>query len=71
MKKNLVVATVLRHIVLFHLPYLEWLKNNNCEVHIAEKLDVRVNAIDTKYYDKLHSVPFSKKPIHISNLIIF
>lgn len=40
MKKVLLVATVVKlHIMVFHIPYLKWFKENGYEVHVAANND--------------------------------
>ena len=39
-KKVLFVATVLRgHILVFHLPYMEWFQQQGYEVHLCARND--------------------------------
>jgi len=57
MKKVLFVASVVKlHIMVFHLPYLEWFKKNGYEVHVAAKndFDIKSDCVIPncdKYYD--------------------
>ena len=37
MKKVLFVATITRHVVSFHVPYLQMFKEKGYEVHVASK----------------------------------
>ena len=70
MKKVLFVATVVKlHIMVFHIPYLEWFKKNGYEVHVAAKNDYS-NMEDCKipYCDKFYDIPFDRSPIKKNNI---
>lgn len=73
MKKVLFVATVVKlHIMVFHIPYLEWFKKNGYEVHVAAR-----NDYDNKeeciipFCDKFHDLPFERSPLRKSNLHVY
>lgn len=73
MKKVLFVATVVKlHIMVFHIPYLEWFKKNGYEVHVAAR-----NDYDNKkeciipFCDKLHDLPFERSPLKKNNLQVY
>ena len=73
MKKVLFVATVVKlHIMVFHIPYLEWFKKKGYEVHVAAK-----NDYDNKeeciipFCDKFHDLPFERSPLKKSNLHVY
>lgn len=73
MKKVLFVATVVKlHIMVFHIPYLEWFKKNGYEVHVAAR-----NDYDNKeeciipFCDKFHDLPFERSPIRKNNLHVY
>ena len=64
MKKVLYVATSDVHIYTFHLPYLKWLKENGCEVHLA--VENRGN-YNIPYVDQFFFLPFPCTPFdHIN-----
>jgi len=63
MKKVLFSATVDSHILHFHLPYLEYFKNNGYEVHVATDTDC-----DIPFCDKKHKISFERSPFKINNL---
>jgi len=70
MKKVLFVATVVKtHIMTFHIPYLEWFKQNGYETHVCAKNDY-VNKEDCviPYCDKFYDIPFARSPVSPSNL---
>lgn len=73
MKKVLFVATVVKlHIMVFHIPYLEWFKKNGYEVHVVAR-----NDYDNKeeciipFCDKFHDLPFERSPIRKNNLKVY
>lgn len=69
MKKVMFVATVVkRHIAAFHLPYLEWFKNNGYEVHVCAQNDYE-NADDCiiPHCDVFHELPFERNPFRTGN----
>lgn len=62
MKKVLFVATVVkRHLMLFHLPYIEWFKNQGYEAHVASMNDYEIkDDCDIPNCDVLFDVPFER-----------
>lgn len=73
MKKVLFVATVVKiHIMVFHIPYLEWFRKNGYEVHVCAKNDFENKAeciipFCNQYYD----LPFERSPFKLNNLKIY
>jgi len=70
MKKVLFVATVVKlHIMVFHLPYLEWFKKNGYEVHVAARNDYE-NKDECKipFCDKFYDLPFGRLPFNKNNV---
>lgn len=63
MKKVLFTATVDSHILHFHLPYLEYFKNNNYEVHVATNTDKPI-----LYCDKKHKIDINRSPYSLKNV---
>ncbi len=63
MKKVLFVATVTRHILAFHIPYLKWFKEHGYEVHVASNGDEHID-----YCDKLYNINFARFPIKANNI---
>lgn len=59
-KKVLFVAKVDSHIRHFHLPYLEWFKSNNYEVHVASEGNDIIPFTDVKHDVVFGTNPFSK-----------
>ncbi|CAM3443158.1 glycosyltransferase family 4 protein [Erysipelothrix anatis] len=60
-KKVLFVAKVDSHIRHFHLPYLEWFKSNNYEVHVASEGNDIIPFVDEKHDVVFGTNPFSKE----------
>lgn len=70
MKKVLFVATVVKtHIMVFHLPYLKWFKENGYEVHVCARNDYE-NKKDCviPHCDKYYDMPFERSPYKMGNL---
>lgn len=63
-KKVLYVATVLKHINAFHIPYLHYFKENGWETHVLGSGDDNV-----KYTDKIFRYDIERQPLRGSNLI--
>lgn len=72
MKKVLFIATVVRqHIMVFHIPYLEWFKQNGYEVHVAARNDYE-NKDECKipFCDKFYDLPFERSPFKKNNFYV-
>lgn len=63
MKKILFVATVNRHIISCHIPYLKWFKEQGYEVHVASRGTEKI-----EYCDKHFNLPFERFPLKINNI---
>ncbi len=63
MEKVLFTATVDRHILSFHVPYLKWFKEQGYEVHVASNGDSDIPFADVKY-----NIPFERSPYKLANL---
>lgn len=63
MKKVLFVASITRHILAFHIPYLKWFKEHGYEVHVVSKGNESI-----KYCDKHYNLPFERHPLKIKNI---
>ena len=66
MKKILFVATVTSHIKAFHIPFLELMKNNNYEVHVASRGNEKI-----EYCDKHYNLSFERFPFKIKNIKVY
>lgn len=68
-KKVLFTATVVKtHINVFHLPYLEWFKEQGYEVHVAAKNDFINEACIIPNCDKYYDVKFARFPFSKTNI---
>ena len=56
-KKVLFTASIAKHLLRFHLPYLEWFKGQDYEVHIACN-----GGEEVPFTDKKWTVPFVRSP---------
>ncbi|HEY5590917.1 MAG TPA: glycosyltransferase family 4 protein [Paludibacter sp.] len=61
-KKVLFVANIAKHILRFHLPYLQWFQENGYETHVAANGDE-----DIPYCDVKHNVPIARSPFSPKN----
>lgn len=62
-KKVLFTASIAKHFIRFHLPYLKWFKDEGYEVHIACEGDE-----DVPFTDKTWQVPFVRNPFSRGHL---
>lgn len=62
--KVLFVASVTEHINAFHLPYMQWFKDQGYEVHVSAR-----NNLDESLQvcDKFFEIPFCRSPFDINN----
>ncbi len=63
MKRVLFTANTDRHILLCHLHYLKWFKNNNCIVDVATNTNTKIDYCDNKYNLDMKRIPYSLKNI--------
>lgn len=73
MKKVLFVATVVKmHIMVFHLPYLEWFKNSGYETHVCASNDYEYKEdCVIPYCDKYYDLPFERSPFKLNNIKVY
>ena len=62
-KKVLFVATVSKHIIRFHLPYLKWFRDNGYETHVAANGEDEI-----PYCDFKHLIPIERSPYSFKNI---
>ncbi len=62
-RKILFVATVDTHFSSFHLPYLQWFKQQGWDVHVAAAGDNSLPYVDEKY-----SIPIERSPFNWKNI---
>jgi glycosyltransferase EpsD len=66
MLKVLFVATVMSHFKSFHLPYMQWFKEQGWEVHAAAN-----GKGGLPFCDKEFVIPLERSPLKINNLKIY
>ena len=63
-KKVLFVATVLRgHLLVFHLPYLQWFQQQGYEVHCCAGNDTDKESVYVPYCDRFIEMDFVRDPL--------
>ena len=63
-KKVLFVATVLRgHILVFHLPYMQWFQQQGYEVHCCAGNDTDEPNPVIPFCDRYIEIPFARSPL--------
>lgn len=70
MKKVLFVAHVVKtHLMVFHIPYIKWFKENGYETHVCAKNDYKnKEECIIPYCDKYYDIPFERSPFHLNNI---
>lgn len=61
--KILFCATVDVHFKAFHLPYMEWFRQHNWEVHTAAN-----GVMDLPFVNKKYNIPIQRSPFHRDNI---
>lgn len=64
--KILYCANVLTHIK-FHIPFLEWLKEQGYEIHVA----ANKNCDELSCVDKFYNIPFQRSPFNFKNYFAY
>lgn len=69
-KKVLFVATVVKtHIMVFHIPYLKWFKENGYETYVCANNDYEnKEECVIPYCDHYYDLPFERSPLKLNNL---
>ncbi len=71
-KKVLFVATVLRgHILVFHLPYMQWFQQQGYEVHLCARNDTEKVGVVVPFCDRYVDMPFARSPLSTGNLRVY
>ncbi len=71
-KKVLFLATVLRgHILVFHLPYMQWFRDQGYEVHCCAGNDTGVTPPSVPNCDRYFEINFRRNPLHPGNLLAY
>lgn len=68
-KKILFVASIHKHFLAFHLPYINWLKDNGCIVHVAANGTDKVPNVDKQWNVCIERNPFSLNNIKAVNCL--
>lgn len=70
MKKVLFVATVVKaHILVFHIPFLKWFKENGYETYVCARNDYEhQQECVIPYCDNFYDLPFERSPIKFNNI---
>ena len=66
MKKILFVASITRHILAFHIPYLKMFSDAGFEVHVASKGEEEI-----PYCEEHFEIEFERSPFKISNIYAY
>lgn len=64
--KVLFTASIAKHILRFHIPYLKWFKERGYETHVACSGDEEI-----PYCDVVHRVPFVRSPYSLGHFRAF
>ena len=64
MLRVLFVATIDKHILRFHLPYLQWFQKKGYETHVAAKGTEVIPFCDVK-----HELAIERSPYSILNIV--
>ncbi len=69
-KRVLFVASVLKkHIIQFHIPYLQWFREQGFIVDVCAADDLEDNEnIPLDFCDNYYDVPFCRSPFHLKNI---
>jgi len=71
-KKVLFVATVLRgHILVFHLPYMQWFQQQGYEVHCCARNDTGEADPAVPFCDRYIDLPFERSPLQAGNRKVY
>lgn len=71
-KKVLFIATVLRgHVLVFHLPYMQWFQEQGYEVHLCSRNDTGAVVESVPHCDRYFDLPFERSPISPSNRVVY
>lgn len=65
-KTILFCATVDYHFEKFHLPYMQWFKEQGWEVHVAAN-----GSMDLPYVDRKYTIPVQRSPLQAKNRVAY
>ena len=71
-QKVLFVATVLRgHVLVFHLPFMQWFQEQGYEVHLCCRNDTGEPVESVPYCDRFIELPFERSPLSPANMGVY
>lgn len=70
-RKVLFSATVARHIIKFHIPYLKWFKEQGWETWVAAKNENSDESCDIPYCDHFVNIDFARSPFSKNTFIAY
>ena len=63
---------VKKHIMVFHIPYLEWFKKNGYETYVCARNDYdNKEGCIIPYCDKYFDLPFERSPLKLNNIKVY
>ncbi|MDD3409775.1 MAG: glycosyltransferase family 4 protein [Eubacteriales bacterium] len=72
MKKVLFVGHMLRgHMLVFHLPYMQWFQERGYEVSLCSHNDTEDPNVVVPYCDHYYDLDFKRSPLHPGNLAVY
>ncbi len=72
MKRVLFVGHMLRgHMLVFHLPYMQWFQQQGYEVHLCSHNDTGAEVTSVPYCDRYYDLDFRRNPLHPGNLPVY
>lgn len=71
-KKVLFLGTVYRlHMMVFHLPYMQWFQQQGYEVHLCCRNDTDQPDLQPPFCDRYIDLPFERSPFSPQNLQVY
>ena len=71
-KRVLFVATIKRHIDLFHIPYLKWFKEQGWETSVCARNECKNSDEGViPHCDHFHDMPFERNPFKVNNIKVY
>lgn len=71
MKRVLFSATVTRHIIRFHIPYLRWFKEHGWETWVAAKDDSLDGEGEIPFCDNIVNIDFDRSPFSKQTIVAY
>ncbi|MEG2702041.1 MAG: glycosyltransferase family 4 protein [Clostridia bacterium] len=71
-KKVLFIGHMLRgHMLVFHLPYMQWFQQQGYEVHLCSRNDTGDAEVTVPFCDRYFDLPFERSPLHPRNAEVY